>query len=359
MQLGMSTTTETLCGQAFGARQHHMMGVYLQRSWIVNLVTASILLPILIFATPIYKLIGQQSDISEASKNISLWFISYTYTLAFSLTTNIYLQAQMKNMINVWLSSGSMLVHVFLSWIFVYRLNLGISGAMGSMIISQWGLVFSDWVYIFGGRCKETWKGFSTLSFVDLVPLIKLSISSGFMICLEFCYSSILVLIAGYSNNVVVGLSAFSICLNLNAWEFMVALGLLAATSVRISNQLGRGDVGAAKFSLKVILCMAAFLGLFFCLLCIIFGHAYPYLFTSDVEVAKAASGLSTLLALTMLLSGFKAVFAGLAIGCGSQFKVAIVNAISYYVIGIPIGGLLTFLAKLGIKKKPYWYSWI
>ncbi|KAL1825006.1 hypothetical protein ACET3Z_011784 [Daucus carota] len=30
--LGMSSATETLCGQAFGAGQYHMMGIYLQRS---------------------------------------------------------------------------------------------------------------------------------------------------------------------------------------------------------------------------------------------------------------------------------------------------------------------------------------
>ena len=30
LQLGMSSATETLCGQAFGAKQYHMMGIYLQ-----------------------------------------------------------------------------------------------------------------------------------------------------------------------------------------------------------------------------------------------------------------------------------------------------------------------------------------
>ncbi|KAJ0439218.1 putative multi antimicrobial extrusion protein [Helianthus annuus] len=55
-QLGMSRATETLCGQAFGAGQHHMMGIYLRRSWIVDLITLTILLPILIFGTQIFKL---------------------------------------------------------------------------------------------------------------------------------------------------------------------------------------------------------------------------------------------------------------------------------------------------------------
>ncbi|KAL8139422.1 hypothetical protein V2J09_005443 [Rumex salicifolius] len=42
--------------------------------------------------------------------------------------------------------------------------------------------------------------------------------------------------------------------------------------------------------------------------------------------------------------------YAGVAIGSGSQAKVAIVNVVSYYVIGIPVGCLLAFVAELGVK---------
>ncbi|XP_052487465.1 protein DETOXIFICATION 27-like isoform X1 [Gossypium raimondii] len=35
--LGMASALETLCGQAFGAKQYHMFGLYMQRSWIVLL----------------------------------------------------------------------------------------------------------------------------------------------------------------------------------------------------------------------------------------------------------------------------------------------------------------------------------
>ncbi|KAL8172025.1 hypothetical protein V2J09_023829 [Rumex salicifolius] len=40
----------------------------------------------------------------------------------------------------------------------------------------------------------------------------------------------------------------------------------------------------------------------------------------------------------------------GVAIGSGSQAKVAVFTVVSYYVIGIPIGCLLAFVAKLGVK---------
>lgn len=31
----MASALETLCGQAYGAKQYHMLGIYLQRSWII------------------------------------------------------------------------------------------------------------------------------------------------------------------------------------------------------------------------------------------------------------------------------------------------------------------------------------
>ncbi|XP_065629843.1 protein DETOXIFICATION 20 [Quercus suber] len=57
--LGMATALQTLCGQAYGARKYHMLGVYLQRSWIVMFLASIILLPIFIFATQILEALGQ------------------------------------------------------------------------------------------------------------------------------------------------------------------------------------------------------------------------------------------------------------------------------------------------------------
>ncbi|KAJ6676734.1 MULTIDRUG RESISTANCE PROTEIN [Salix viminalis] len=56
--LGMGSALETLCGQAFGAGQVHMLGIYLQRSCFILLVTCVILLPIYIFAAPLLKVLG-------------------------------------------------------------------------------------------------------------------------------------------------------------------------------------------------------------------------------------------------------------------------------------------------------------
>jgi MATE family multidrug resistance protein len=182
LKLGMSSATETLCGQAFGAGQYHMMGIYLQRSWIVDFISATILVPLFVFATPIFRLIGEEEAIAVESGPIGLWMILILYSFVFSLTLQMFLQAQLKNMIVGLLSASSFVLLVLLSWIFVDILDFGVAGAMGSFNISSWLMVFGEFVYVFGGWCPIMWKGFKKAAFYDICPVIKLSISSGIML---------------------------------------------------------------------------------------------------------------------------------------------------------------------------------
>lgn len=81
--------------------------------------------------------------------------------------------------------------------------------------------------------------------------------------------------------------------------------------SVRVSNELGRGNGKAAKFSVEVILYTSLLIGIFFWILCLAFGHQISYLFTSSEEVAKAVSSLSVPLAFSILLNNVGPVLSG------------------------------------------------
>ncbi|XP_047943733.1 protein DETOXIFICATION 24-like [Salvia hispanica] len=348
--IGMSSATETLCGQAYGAKQYYMMGIYLQRSWIVNLIASTLLMPLLIFGGAIFRLLGQEPEIASASGYISLWFIPLVYNYVFVLTIQMYLQAQQKNIVVAWISVVQITVHVLLSWLFVSYFNWGIPGAMAALNISSVVVSFSGLVYILGGWCPETWTGFSSAAFKDLLPVIRLSVSSGVMVCLELWYNSILVLLAGYMHNAEIAISAFSICLNVNGWEFMLCLGFLGAACVRISNELGRGDVKATKFSIKVLLSTSVVIGVLCSITCLAFGHNLGYLFTNDVTVVKAVSNLSHLLAISVLLNSIYPVLSGVSVGAGLQGTVAVINLCSYYLVGIPIGALLGYVAHLEVE---------
>ncbi|XP_076926447.1 protein DETOXIFICATION 24-like [Bidens hawaiensis] len=309
--VGMSSATETLCGQSFGAGQHHMMGIHLQRSWVIDLITITILLPILIFGTQIFKLLGEEESIANSGGYISLWFIPFIYNYVFSLTIQMYLQAQVKNMIIAWLATFQFFIHILLSILFVHKLNMGVAGAMIALSTSSWLLVIGEFIYIFGGWCPHSWKGFTIAAFKDLVPAVKLSISSGVMVCLEFWYNAVLVLLAGYTEDAGVAISAFSICLNINMWEFTISLAFLGAACVRVANELGRGNAKAVRFSVDVLLGTSIAIGVFFFVLCLVFRRKLAYLFTDDVRVADTVSDLSLLLSFSVLLNSIYPILSG------------------------------------------------
>jgi len=74
-QMGMGSALETLCGQSVGARRLDLLGLYMQRSWIILLSTALIMSLIYIFSTPILVVIGQQKDIAEMAGKFALWML--------------------------------------------------------------------------------------------------------------------------------------------------------------------------------------------------------------------------------------------------------------------------------------------
>ncbi|TKY62817.1 TRANSPARENT TESTA protein 12 [Spatholobus suberectus] len=347
--IGMASALETLCGQAYGAKKYDMLGVYLQRSWIVLFMTTILLLPIYIFTTPLLEALGQEKSIAQVAGSISLWAIGVIFSFSVSFTCQMFLQAQSKNKIIAYLAAVSISIHVFLSWLLTVKFKFGLNGAMISTLLAYWIPNLGQLVFIMT-KCPDTWKGFSFLAFKDLCPVIKLSVSSGAMLCLEIWYNTVLILLTGNTKNAEVSIDALAICLNINGWEMMVALGFFAAAGVRVANELGRGSSKAAKFSILITVLTSFSIGFVLFLVFLFLREKLAYIFTTDPEVAKAVGDLSPLLSFSILLNSVQPVLSGVSVGAGWQSVVAYVNIGCYYLIGIPVGVLLDKLLHLQVK---------
>ncbi|XP_047330281.1 protein DETOXIFICATION 21-like [Impatiens glandulifera] len=348
--LGMASALETLCGQAYGAKQFHTLGIYLQRSWLVLFMCTFCLVPVFIFAAPILKLLGQEDTIANMAGIIACWLIPVIFAFILSFTCQMFLQAQSKNVIISYLAAFSLTVHIFLSWLLTVKFKFGIPGAMISTILAYWLPNVGQIIFVTCGGCKDTWNGFSWLAFKDLLPIIKLSLSSGVMLCLELWYNTVLILLTGNLENAEVAIDALSICININGWEMMISLGFLAAASVRVSNELGRGSSKAAKFSVIYIVVTSFMIGLVLFTVFLFLRGRLAYIFTNSEEVAAAVADLSPLLACSILLNSVQPVLSGVAVGAGWQSIVAYVNIVCYYLVGIPVGVVLGYVYNMQVK---------
>ncbi|XP_077251493.1 protein DETOXIFICATION 27-like [Tasmannia lanceolata] len=350
LMLGMASALETLCGQAFGAKRDYMLGIYLQRAWIILFLFAVLLLPMYIFTTPILKLIGQPHDIAELSGIVAIWFIPQHFSMAFQLPLSRFLQCQLKTMVVAWVTGVALLIHTFLSWVFIYWLEGGLFGAAMAMNISWWLTVLCFFAYSAFGGCPLSWIGFSFEAFCGLWEFLKLSIASGIMICLENWYYRLLILLAGYMKNAEVSLDALSICMTINGWQMMIPFAFFAATGIRVSNELGAGNGKAAKFATIVSVVTSTIMGLFFFVLILGFHDKFALIFTSSNVVLQAVDRLSILLAFTIFLNSVQPILSGVAVGSGWQASVAYINIGCYYLIGLPLGILMASLFNLGVE---------
>lgn len=178
----MGSALETLCGQAYGAGKMSMLGIYLQRSWVILLATAMLLSMTYVFATPILKLLGQIDEIAELAGSFSIWMIPELFAFAVNFPIQKFLQAQSKVMAMAWISAAIFVVHVILSWIFIIKLDMGLVGAAITLNFAWFLLDVGQLVYILSGSCKDSWTGFSWLAFTELVDFLGLSLASAVML---------------------------------------------------------------------------------------------------------------------------------------------------------------------------------
>ncbi|XP_031282671.1 protein DETOXIFICATION 27-like [Pistacia vera] len=347
--LGMASALETLCGQAYGAKQYHMLGIYMQRSWIVLFICSILLIPMFVFASPILKLIGQSTALAEQTGIVAIWLIPFHLSFPFQFTLQRFLQCQLKTAVIAWVSGVVLLVHVIVSWVFVYKLRVGIVGTAITLDFSWWLSVLGLFCYSVCGGCPLSWTGFSAQAFIGLWEFFKLSVASGVMLSLENFYYRVLIIVSGYMHNTEVAVDALSICITIYGWESMVPLGFLAATGVRVANELGAGNANGAKFATIVSVLNSLLVGLFFWSIIMAIPEKLAVIFTSTSAVITMVNDLALLLACTILLNCIQPVLSGAAVGSGWQAIVAFINISSYYLVGLPLGVLLGWLLQFNI----------
>ncbi|KAL6614440.1 hypothetical protein ACP70R_036710 [Stipagrostis hirtigluma subsp. patula] len=345
--LGMGSALETLCGQAVGAGQLQMLGVYMQRSWIICLATAVALLPLYVFTSPILRLLRQSPAISAVAGRYARWCAPQLFAYAVNFPIQKFYQAQSRVWVMAAISGAALGVHALLNWVVVARLGRGLVGAAVVGDVSWWLVNAAQFVYLVGGSFPEAWTGFSRKAFASLGGFVRLSIASAVMLCLEMWYYTAVLILVGCLKNPEIQVGAISICMNYQLWTLMVAVGFNAAVSVRVSNELGANHPKAAKFSVVVATTTSVAVGLIFTAIALAARKQMPRLFADDDVLVKETAKLGYLLAATTFLNSIQPVLSGVAIGAGWQSLVAFVNIACYYLVGLPLAAVFGFKLKL------------
>ncbi|CAI0470295.1 unnamed protein product [Linum tenue] len=300
----MGSALETLCGQAFGAGQVELLGVYMQRSWLILLGACFFLLPLYLYATEILKLLGIEPDIAELAGRFTIQVIPQMFSLALNFPTQKFLQAQSNVGFLAWIGFVTFVIHIVLLYFFIYIFKWGLTGAAVASV----------------------------------------------MICLEIWYFMTLIVLTGHLEDPIIAVGSLSICMNINGWEGMLFIGINAAISVRVSNELGSGHPRATKYSVIVTCTESLLIGIFSAGVILATREDFAVIFTDSNEMKKAVADLAYLLGITMILNSIQPVISGVAVGGGWQALVAYINLFCYYAVGLPLGFFLGYKTSMHVK---------
>ncbi|XP_050218409.1 protein DETOXIFICATION 16-like isoform X3 [Mercurialis annua] len=347
----MASGLDTFCGQSYGAKQYHMLGIHLQRAMIVLLLVSIPLAFIWANAGEILLFFRQDPEISAEAGRYAHFMIPSIFAFAIQECLVRFLQTQ-NNVVPMMICSGfTTLLHIFICWILVFKSGLGNKGAALANAISYWIYAILLILYVsISPSCKKTWTGFSKQALHGIPKYLKLAIPSAVMLSLETWSFEMMVLLSGLLPNPKLETSVLSISLNTSSMAFMIPLGLGGVISTRVSNELGAGKPRAARQSVCVAIFMVATAGIAMSSTLIVGRNMWGYLYSTEERVVQYVGQMLIFVAATHFLDGIQSVLSGTCRGCGWQKLGAIINLGAYYLIGIPCSILFAFVYNFGGK---------
>ncbi|KAL6471176.1 hypothetical protein MHYP_G00198260 [Metynnis hypsauchen] len=345
---GLASACDTLISQTFGSGNLQRVGVIVQRGVIILLLACFPCWAILINTEAILLMVKQNPEVAKLSQMYVKIFMPALPALFVFIIESTYLQNQ--GIIWPLVITGAIanVLNALSNYIFLFILDLGITGSAAANTVSQYLMAIVLFVYI---RCrglhKDTWHGWSMECLQEWDTFFHLAIPGMLMLCAEWWTYELGAFLAGLISPVELG--AQSIIYELANVAYMVPIGFSVAGSVRVGNAMGAGDTEQAKLSAKLAMAMAVSVAVCLAVIVGFTKDVISYIFSSDEQIRARVATVMVLYAPFHLLDATAASAGSIVRGLGKQKLGAVGNVFGYYAVGFPIGVSLMFAAKMGI----------
>ncbi|XP_010427939.1 PREDICTED: protein DETOXIFICATION 14-like isoform X1 [Camelina sativa] len=345
---GLASALETLCGQAYGAKQYEKLGVHTYTT-ILSLYLVCIPLSVLWnYMGAILSLIGQDPLVAQEAGKFATWLIPALFAYATLQPLVQFFQAQSLIFPLIISSLSALCCHLVLCWSLVFKFGLGSVGAAIAIGVSYWLNVIVLGLYMkFSSSCSKSRATISMSVFRGMKEFFWLGIPSASMICLEWWSFEFLVLLSGILPNSTLETSVLSVCLSTISFAYHIPESLGAAASTRVANELGAGNPKQARMAVYTVMVIAGVESIL--VSAIVFGsrNVFGYLFSSETEVVDYVRSMAPLVSLLVILDALHTTLSGVARGAGRQDIGAYVNLAAYYLCGTPTAIILAFGFKM------------
>jgi len=356
--LGVVVAMETFCGQAYGAKRYHTVGVVLQRALLLTTMFNVATVAFWGQAEWLMVVTGQDPAIAKAAGRFTILLAPALIMDGMDQCCRRYLSAQSVVQPLMYVTCFATLMTPFYLWFFITKCGWGLDGAAVAwdcvQCTSLCGLIiYMLWYNSQQESSKRTWHGWSKEAFSDWGTYIRVAIPSMVMICLDWWTFEIIVILSGLLPRPEMTMSMMGITFNVHALCFFAAHGLSGAASTRVGNELGASRPRLAWLNTQVAVLMGTLSMVVFAGVLMLMRDQLGAMFSTDAEVIRLTSFAVPALALSLVGEGANTVLAGVLRGCGRQKIGATINLVMYWGLGLPFSCILAF--KLGLGAMGLW----
>ena len=344
------------------AHKHEQITSYLTNGLVFMALMCVFSLGLLAPCIPFLDSFGQDPEVASCARTYFILIILSIVPFLLFCFTKQFLEGLGNTFVAMMITLGCNLLNIFLNWVFIFgHLGFEPMGASGAGWASLIARTLMPVCFIIAMLCKADWRQYLTAMRARLVTrrevehLLTIGTPIGLQSFAEaFLFTASFVII-GWINKEA--LAAHHIANQMADLTFMLALGIGSATTIRVSHQLGKGDLQAVR--------MASRASVHLCLLMntigaaiMIFGRNYiPYIFTNDPEVVPIASTLLIIAGTLQYADGLQCIGAAMLRGIQDVRVPMRIALFAYIGVALPLGLALTF--PLGLGAKGMWIAFV
>ncbi|RWA09574.1 hypothetical protein EKO27_g5534 [Xylaria grammica] len=341
--LGGTTALDTLASSSFtGSQDRHDLGILLQRGLLVFTIMYAIIAVIWGFSEPLFRALGQEEFICIQSSKFLQTFIPGGLGYIWFEAMKKYLQAQEIYKPGTYVLLITSPLNIFLNWLLIHRLGIGLYGAPIATGISYWASFLLLVAYAAFIRGHECWGGLNLkLAISHLWPFTRLALLGVIQVGTEWWAFEIVALAAGRLGTIP--LAAQSVIMTMDQIINTIPFGLGVAASSRIGNLLGAQRPLDAARAAHCAAVLSVLNGTIILGVLMSTRNVFGKLFNDDERVVRLVGEVMPYVALFQIADGLNGSCGGALRGMGRQWVGALVNLVSYYGGALPAGIYLAF----------------
>ena len=346
------------------AHKHEQVSSYLANGLIFTLLMCLASLLLLAPCIPYLDAFGQEPVVIACARPYYILIVLSIIPFLLFCFSKQFLEGLGNTTVAMVITLACNLLNILLNWVFIFGHwgfePMGAKGAGIATLIARalmplcfFAVIFwkADWRrYILSMRARMITRR-------EIEHLLAIGTPIGLQSFAEaFLFTASFVIIGWISKE---ALAAHHIANQMCDLTFMLAQGIGAATTIRVSHQLGKGDLHAVRMASTASIHLCLLMNTIGASIMFFFRYQIPYIFTNDPEVANIAiaSTLLVLGALFQYADGLQCIGAAMLRGIQDVRVPMRIALFAYIGIALPLGLYLTF--PLGLGAKGMWIAFV